>query len=113
MPRTALTTTAAPSKWSTTGVALTQAAADVGNGNQFTSSGNDLLIVQNTGGSPYTVTISSVPDALGRTGDVTTQSLAAGEIRVFWLPALGWQQADGKIYVSASNAAVKFGIVVL
>lgn len=113
MPRTSLNTTAAPSKWSTAGAAVTMTAADTGNGNQFTSSGNDLLLVQNTGGVTYTVTISSVADPYGRTGDVTTQNVAAGEIRAFWLPALGWQQSDGKIYVSANNAAVKFGILVL
>jgi hypothetical protein len=88
------------------------AAADVANKNQFTSSGRDLLLVNNTGASAYTVTITSIADALGRTGDISAYSLAAGDFAVFWVGAqAGWQQTDGKVYLEANNAAVKFAIV--
>jgi hypothetical protein len=93
---------------------LTMTAADVANLNQFSASGNDLVIAQNSGASTYTVTITSAPDTFGRSRDIATYGIAAGEFGVFGpFKLLGWVQADGKIYLQASNAAVKFGVVAL
>ena len=113
MPRTSLTSAVVvkPAPWSIVGTVVTMTAIDVGNGNNVTCSGNDLLVFQNSGGSPYTITINSVADPQGRTGDVTTLSMAAGEIRIFNPVARGWQQADGTLWFTASNALVKVGIV--
>lgn len=114
MPRTDLTKISAPGPTSYTGTVLTMTAADVANMNQFTAAGKDLLIAHNTGASPYTVTVTSVADPYGRTKDISAVSLAAGEYRVFGpLELTGWVQTDGKIYLQASNASVKFGIVAL
>ena len=114
MARTTLTKTAAPGGYSSTGAVVAMTAADITNKNQFVATGGDLVIAQNSGASPYTVTITSVADPYGRTKDVTAFSLNAGEIAVFGpFPALGWQQTDGKIYLEANNAAVKFGVVAL
>lgn len=93
---------------------LTMAAADVANGNQFVASGKDLVIAHNTGGSAYTVTVTSVADPYGRTGNISAYSIGAGEYAIFGpFELAGWQQTDGKILISASNAAVKFGVVPL
>ncbi len=91
---------------------LTMAAADVANKNQFAASGKDLVIAHNTGASPYTITVTSVADGLGRTGDIASFSLGAGEYAAFgpFYPD-GWVQTDGKVYLEASNASVKFGVV--
>ena len=91
---------------------LTMTAADVGNGNSFVASGKDLVIVQNSHASTtYTVTVTSVAKD-GRTGDITTYSLAAGVIAVFGpLQTPGWRQTDGSVYLAGSNAAIKFGII--
>ena len=88
-------------------------AADVGNSNYFVPSGDDLVIFNNTGASPYTVTITSAPDAQQRTGDIATYSLAAGVISAVRIKKPGWMQVDGTIYLQASNASVKFAIVSL
>lgn len=91
-------------------------AADTTNLNSATFSGREVLIAQNSGASPYTVTLSSAPDSkLGRTGDVATYSLAASEIAIFYPgQAEGWRQsADGKLYFQASNIAVKFAVIKL
>jgi len=89
-------------------------ACDTANGNQFIAQGKDLVIIHNTGGSPYTVTINSIGDPYGRLGDLTTISVPAGEYRIFGPVELtGWRQADGFVYLTASNVAVKFGIVTL
>lgn len=114
MPRTDLTKITAPGSIQYTGTVLTMTAADVANMNQFTASGKDLIIAHNTGASPYTVTVTSIADPYGRTKDIAAQSLAAGEYRVFGpMETVGWTQTDGKIYLQASNASVKFGVIAL
>lgn len=114
MAATTLTKTVAPGLWSQVGIALTMEVADTVNDNDFAQDRDILLVAHNTGGSAYTVTITSAADPrFGRTGDVSAQSLAAGEIRIFRLTGSGWADANGKINLSASNAAVKFGVVVL
>ncbi len=92
---------------------LTETAADTVNKDQFAPSGNDLVIVHNTGASAYTVTFTSTADEQNRTGDVTTYSLGAGEIMAFRFKTAGWKQSDGYIYMEASNAAVKYAILQL
>lgn len=114
MPRTLLTKTTAPGAIANAGVSVTMTAADTSNLNAFTAAATDLVVAQNTGGSTYTVTITSAPDAMGRTRDIATENIAAGEIRVFGpFTQYGWMQTDGRIYLQASNAAVKFGIIQL
>ena len=114
MPRTLLTKTSAPGGYAAAGVSLTMAAADVGNLNAFQAAGTDLIVAQNTGGVGYTVTVTSAPDPFGRTKDIATEAIAAGEIRIFGpFPQSGWMQTDGRVYLQASNAAVKFGIIQL
>lgn len=118
MARTSLTPKAAVGAYGDYTVAdradLAMTAADVANMNQFTASGNDLVLAHNSGGSAYSVTITSAPDPYGRMSHIATYSLGAGEYAVFGPFALaGWVQADGKIYLQASNASVKLGIVAL
>lgn len=91
---------------------LTFTAADTVNNNAVKLTGREIVLVWNTGASPYTVTFTSVADSLGRTGDIAAYSVAASTIScfgVFTLP--GWYQADGNLYVSASNVAVKFCVI--
>lgn len=114
MARQTLTKATAPGAYATAGAAITMTAADTVNKEQFVSTGKELVIAQNTGGSPYTVTINSVADEYGRTGDVTAYSVAAGAIAVFGpFPVHGWRQSDDKIYLEANNTAVKFGVIAL
>ncbi len=115
MAPTALTKTTAPGSFAAAGVAVTLAAADVGNGNKFVATGNDLVVVQNTDAvNPYTYTITSVADPYGRTKDITTESIAPSAIRIFGpMKQTGWMQTDGTILILASNAAVKIGVISL
>ena len=113
--RTILTKTTAPGSYAAAGVAVTMTAADTANKNRFLSTGKELLIAQNTDAvNPYTVTIYSTADPYGRSKDITAESLVAGAIHVFGpFPQTGWQQTTGYIHVDGSNAAIKFGVVVL
>lgn len=114
MARQTLTKTTAPGCYAGTSTAVTMTAADTSNYEEFTLTGKELLIIYNSGGSSYTWTATSVDDSFGRSEDITTESIAAGAIRVFGpISTAGWQQTDGKFYMQASNTAVKFGIIVL
>jgi hypothetical protein len=93
---------------------LTMTAADASNKEEVTFTGAEIVIAHNTGASEHTVTISSVVDALGRTGDVSAYALAAGDYAVFGpLDIEGWRQSAGKLYFEANDAEVKFGVVKL
>lgn len=84
------------------------------NGNMFLCGGKDLVVAHNTGGSPYTITITSVADPFGRTGDVAAYTLGAGEYAIFGpFETTGWRQTDGYIYLESNNVAVKFGVISL
>jgi hypothetical protein len=93
-------------------LAVTLTAADVANGNMFSVADGGILIMYNSGASPYTITINGAADSHGRTGDISAYSIPAGEIDAIWIPPVGIHQTSGtdagKVYVSASNAAVKF-----
>lgn len=87
-------------------------AADTTNKEQFVLTGKELIIVHNTGAGARTYTVTSVADPFGRTGDIAAQSIAAGAIHVVQPGIAGWQQASGGyLFLEASHAEVKFGIV--
>lgn len=117
MPRVTLTRTTPLGPYPTLQPAadaldLVMTAGDASNLNQFVLDGPMMLIVQNTGAGARTFTLTSAVDALQRTGDVTAYSLAAGDIAVFnFSQVIGWKQTDGYMYLTASHAEVKFGIV--
>jgi hypothetical protein len=119
MPRTDLSKTTAKGSYpvlqpAADSLDIVWTAADVANKNQFSPSGNDLILAWNSGASPYTVTVTSVVDPQNRTGDITSYSLAAADIAVIGpLKTLGWVQTDGKVYLEASNASVKFAVITL
>jgi hypothetical protein len=95
----------------------TMATADV-TGNTFVCTGRELLMVYNpAGGSTYTLTITSTADEKGRTGNITSYSMAAGDF-IVWTGGLtlspGWKDAStGIITVTANNAAVLLAVLVL
>ncbi len=117
MPRVSITKSPALGEYGNYTAAaadLAELAADVANKNQFVFQPRDLLIVHNTDAAPQTFTVTSVADRkTGRTKDITTYSLAAGKIAVVgpFLDQDGWMQTDGYVYVEASAATVKFGVI--
>lgn len=92
---------------------VTFTACNTSDKNQFSLNGPKLLLVQNSdAANPYTFTLTSKVDSRNRTGDVTTYSLAAGEIAAFKFDnGEGWMQTDGYVYLEGSNAAIKFAVI--
>ncbi len=90
------------------------AAADQANGNAFPCTGRELVLIRNSHASdPATVTITSAPDPYGRTKDIATYSLAAGDYAAFWIGStVGWKQSDGKAHLDvAGTGTIEFAIL--
>jgi len=91
-------------------------AGNVG-GDTIGITGRELLLVWNSGASPYTITITSQVDEKNRTGDITTYSLAAGEFAYFTgglTNAPGWKSpSTNLITITPSNASVKWALLQL
>lgn len=96
--------------------ALNWTACDSVNGNSVILTGREVLLIQNSGASPYTVTVSSVADQLGRFADITAYSLPATSFAFFGpFPLNGWAQTTNPrtLNFTGSNVAVKFAVIQL
>jgi hypothetical protein len=116
MARVSITKSNAPGSYPTAGVSITWTDADATNKNQFTMGGNDLLLVRNGHASTAkTVTINSVPDAQGRSRDITAESLAAGVTRAFgpFKEIAGWAQSGGTLNCEGEDNNIKFAVISL
>lgn len=96
---------------------LSTTAADAANGNKaaFGSYSKLLLVWHNTGAGARTVTLTSVADAMNRTGDVTAFSIGAGERGGFLFERSGWSQPSGvdagSVLFSGEHAEVLFIVI--
>lgn len=89
---------------------VTLAAADVTNQNCAEMTGYEILLAFNSDIAAKTVTINSAPDPVGRTKDITTESIDAGDIHVFgpFKFLQGWAQGGSALQFEANDADVKF-----
>lgn len=109
MPRTTIPVQVAAGSNSLVGVVLTETAADVVNLNQSPLTDGLMLLCNNSSGGALTVTVTSVPDAQGRVGDITALSLAAAEKRLLGpFNASGWLSAGGMLFYQGSAVGIKF-----
>ena len=91
---------------------LDNEAGDDVDGNEVDCTGRDLVVVENTDASPQTVTFTAAPDEIGRSGEITAYSVAAGAIAIFGpFATAGWRQTDGKLYIDVSDALVFLGVL--
>lgn len=81
---------------------------DSTNGNQVQASGDILLVFLNSTAGALTFTITSAPDARGRSSDITTYTIGIGLVSMFRVDNQpGWIQSDGNIYFTASTSTLK------
>lgn len=87
-------------------------ACDNVNGNSFISTGREILFVNNTAGSAGTFTVTSVPDALGRSDtSLTAYSVAAAGIAAVQMKfQAGWISGTS-VTLACSAATMKFAVV--
>lgn len=108
---TNLPSTAAPTAYATVPSSFSFVACDASNGNSFTNTGHEVLLAYNSDSSAHSVTVTSVPDAIGRSGD-STKNVNGGAYYVFQnFPPTGWRQTDGTIHISCSNALMLFALI--
>lgn len=83
---------------------ITYTAADSSNGNTCPITGRELLLVKNTDTAAHTITISSAPDAEGRSSDITAYSIPASEEHVFGpFDLAGWSNSGQLNFTANSN----------
>jgi hypothetical protein len=94
---------------------FTFAASTLTDGDTFVCTGREILIVTNTEvADAKTITITSVDDEKGRSEDITTYSLAAGDFAVFGVGltnSQGWKAAAGTIRITCSAVTVKVAVL--
>jgi len=89
--------------------AFTAAGADFADGAEFTLTGQEIVIIQNTNVAAKTVTVTSYADPMNRTGDITAYSVGAAEFAILpQFQPLGWANPSGKLHMAANAADVKF-----
>ena len=83
-------------------------------GNEFVSSGKDLVYVKNIQVGAQTITFTSVDDPQSRQEDIPVYELLAGEYAVFGpFGTVGWRQTDNNIYFETSHVDVLVAIFAL
>ena len=88
------------------------AGADLANKNYVDMEEGYIVIAYNTNVGAQTVTINSVANEQGRTGNITDYSLASGDIAVFGpFRFEGWRQDTGWLRLEASHAEVLLGVI--
>ena len=79
------------------GGAITYSAVDAANGNTVANDGKTVFLVKNGSGVSVTVTVVSVPDSNGRTGDLTLTVAAGAEECVGHLDPALFNQRSGDV----------------
>jgi len=111
MARTTLTPIVLPGPWSTSAQEITWTNADTTNNNQFQATGQEILLVRNTGATAASFTVLSVPDSpYGRIGHLTHSVPAGGIVVTQLFDLVGWAQPDGYIYVDGA-ADLQFAVL--
>lgn len=84
------------------------------NGDEFVSSGNDIVICRNDQIGAQTITFYSNEDPYGLTENIETYSIGAGEYAIFGpFQVVPWRQADGNVYLGTSHADILIAIIAL
>jgi len=100
-----LTANSADFVWTTAGAAFADGAS-------FPLTGKEILLIRNDNAGAQTVTITSVADKYGRSGDITAYSVGISEYAIMPIfPTAGWEQTTGLLHFAASAADVFFAVL--
>lgn len=95
------------------GADFTFAAGTITDGDVFTCTGRELLLFYNTSGT-NTVTITATDNDKGRSEDITSYSLGAGEFAVFGVGLTqkkGWMNSSKQIRLTVSSANITVAVL--
>lgn len=112
MAYTTMTVVEAPKTHPGGAVAYTFTAHDTGDeGNDFPTTGREILLIKSADAGSQDVTIVSAPDSYGRTQDLVV-SVPAGEDRAVALMARdGWMQSDGNVKLQCTVATISYAVI--
>lgn len=79
-------------------------AGDSVNDHEWAFRSGDRLFAKNTGAGAQALTLVSVADSQGRTGDAVANPAAGEYALVGPLKEDGWEQGDGSIYIDLAEA---------
>lgn len=119
MARTELTAQAIPTAYTAgmNGVEnnLTFTASDNTEGNYVTSTGRDLLLIAYNSGSTADLTVTVTGSTYNPVGTISDGVITvdAGEYGFLPIPATGYTQSDGTIYIDTTDADVKLCVIKL
>lgn len=96
------------------GADITFVASDTSNGNDTALvDAKTVVIAQNTGASARTITFLSVPDTIGRTGDITAYSVGVGKTSRFGaFKTVGWA-SSGRLRFDGAHAELVLAVITL
>lgn len=97
------------------GADLVFTAADVGNGNYAVLVDNKtMVLIYNSDVGAHTVTFTSSPDTLNRTGDITSYSVGAGKVAAFGpFRSAGWVNNTNQLDINGNHATIGIAVVTL
>jgi len=92
---------------------VTPVACDTVNGNTFTATGREILILQNTDSSTHNITVTPVADPYGGTNtSLTNYSLPATSISMVQMKFLiGWTNAGVVTIPACSSNLIKIAVI--
>lgn len=93
---------------------FTFAAGTITDGDVFTCTGRELLLVHNNDAGTCTITITATDDETNRAESITTYSMAAGDYAVFGVGltnSKGWKSSTGTIRLTVSDADVRVAVL--
>ena len=92
---------------------VTLSACDTVNGNTFTSTGREVLILQNTDTSAHVITITPVTDPYGGTNtSLTTYSLPGSSVSAVQMKyQIGWVSGGVITIPACSSALIKLAVL--
>jgi len=96
------------------GFDFTWAASTLTDGDTFVCTGREVLLVQNTTAGALTITVTSVSDEKGRSGDITSYSVGANGfsiIPVGLTNSQGWKSAAGTVRITCSAITLKVAVL--
>jgi len=89
-------------------------ASDTANGNYFDGTGKEVVFARNDNVGAQTITLTTATDGYGRSGAITTYSLAADDLAWFGpMDVTGWRQTDGTVEIDTSSDDVMIAILTL
>lgn len=117
MARTQLTVTQLAPRGNRAGTVVTQNVPDVVNNNYWKPTGADIIIVRNPTAASRTIKVYQTVDQWGAQQGVSSWTLTIPGATVIWMSGIfrpmGFLQSDGTIWLDASAADIRVGILAL